>query len=347
MLNNMKRIFSFILLMAVFSIVSAEKYYISIDVLQPGDITFSSSVAHLLLVNNTANQPHAFGHSIEVEGQKTLVEQNTDSLPLFILASMQEELETIGFFSTVQLVDNTQNSDGSFYAISRLTSQEVDSLCNVYGADAVLALNRIAMTDQITCTYDEYSSAWSAALDVTSLASWSLHYPNNRTVVNKHYADTLYWQTDDDNLQKAYDLLPDRGDAEVDVALLAGANTVKRILPAWQRTERYFYTNKNKRILQGMDSISYQKWDAALAIWKDLHQDASKITQAYAAANVAVIYELKGDYTTAIQWVEKACALAGAAWNATLNGPFLQEQTNYLKQLHQRQRDEELLKQQL
>ena len=346
MLDHMKKFFLFLFVMSV-GCLSAEKYYISIDVLRPGDITFASSVAHLLLVNNTVQQPSGFGHSLNVEGQNTLVEQRTDSMPLFALASMQEELQMIGFFSSVQWIDETQNRDGSFYAISRLTSQEVDSLCRTYGADAVLALNRIAVTDQITCQYSEYSSSWTTALDVTSLASWSLHYPNSQAVVNKHYADSLYWQTEDFDLQNSYLQLPDRGDAEVDLALLVGEKTVKRMLPAWQRTERFFYTNQNKRIIQGMDSIPYQKWDAALTIWNTLHEDASKLTQAYAAANVAVIYELKGDYDSAIKWVEKACNVAKASWNYQLNGSFLEEQQSYLQQLRQRRRDDELLKQQL
>ena len=109
----------------------------------------------------------------------------------------------------------------------------------------------------------------------------------------------------------------------------------------------FFYTNQNKRLIQGMDSIPYQKWDAALTIWNTLHEDASKLTQAYAAANVAVIYELKGDYDNAIKWVEKACNVAQASWNYQLNGSFLEEQQSYLQQLRQRRRDEELLKQQL
>lgn len=347
-LRNMKKRFSllFIALLLV-GFLSAEKYYISIDILRPGDLTFASQVNNLLLVNNTVPQPHGFGHSITIEGQNNLVEQNTDSLPLFCLAAMQEDLQNIGFFSSVQLHATSTNSKGSFYALQRLSPQWVDSLCIAYGADALLALNRIAVTDQITCLFSEYAEEWSAALDVSSLSSWSLHYPHSSEVTNKHYADTLSWQTENFELQTAYAQLPDRADAEVDIALHTGAQSVKRILPAWQRTDRYFYTNNNKRLLQGMDSIPYQKWDAAFAIWNALHEDKSVVTRAYAAANVAVIYELKGHFEQAIQWVQKACELAHSSVAYQLKTTFLEEQQNYLQQLKQRIKDEELLKRQL
>lgn len=325
----------------------AEKYYITLDVLRPGDITFSANVAHLLLVNNTVPQPHGFGHTINVDGNNSFVEQNTDSLPLFCLASMHENLENLGFFTSVSMLPISTNNSGTFYALSRLTTKMVDSLCVTYGVDAVLALNRIVVTDQLSCIYDEYQGNWESALDVFSVSSWSLHYPRSSEIINKNYADTLSWQASDVNLQSAYDQLPDRGDAEVDVALQAGGQSVKRILPSWGRVERYFYTNNNTQIIQGFDSIPYQKWEAALAIWNGLHEDKSTVTQAYAAANVAVIYELKGDYAQAIHWVEKACALATSPLSSRLRGSFLQEQQIYLRQLQQRVKDEELLRQQL
>lgn len=343
----MKKTIVVILLGLLPTFLLAEKYYITIDVLQPGDFTFAPEVAQVLLVNNTVAQPHGFGHSINIDGQNTLVEQNTDSLPLFCLSAMQEELSAIGFFSDVPLHASSLNDKGSFYALSRLTSNMVDSLCRLYGVDAVIALNRIAVTDQITCVQDEYSYGWTAAMDVSSLCSWSLHYPRSSEVFNKHYADTLSWQVEDSHLQSAYDLLPNRADAEVDVALMSGAQAVRHMLPAWQRTDRYFYTNKNKKIQQGMDSIPYQKWDAALAIWNTLHDDKSVVTQAYAAANVAVIYELKGAFAQAIEWVQKACSLAHSSISYQLKDTFLHEQQRYLQQLKQRQKDEELLKQQL
>lgn len=343
----MKRIFLTLLAMTTIGIAMAEKYYLSIDILKPGDITFKKEAMNLLIVNNTVKQPVGFGHSVIDNGQMSLVEQNTDSAALFCLAGAYEAFEEFGFFSSVQWIENSQNKGSNFFTLNYLTNEQTDSLAKVYNADVLLVLNRIALSDDLTSLFYEEEYAWLGALDISSISSWSVHYPTTGKAETIHYTDSLYWEQVSSTQENLLDMLPQRGDAEVDMAVYAGRNTCKRMLPSWETRDRYFYVNSDKNLKAGMDSIPYKKWEAAMSLFEQATGEKKKVTQAYAHANCAVLYEMKGEIDTALTHATEAMTIAQNSSAYQLTGRFSEEIQAYVEDLRQRVADEKLLKEQL
>lgn len=343
----MKRIFLTLLAMATIGIAMAEKYYLSIDILKPGDITFKKEAMNLLIVNNTVKQPAGFGHSVIDNGQMSLVEQNTDSAALFCLAGTYEAFEEFGFFSSVQWIENSQNKGNNFFTLNYLTNEQTDSLAKAYDADVLLVLNRIALSDDLTSLFYEEEYAWLGALDISSISSWSVHYPTTGKAETIHYTDSLYWEQVSSTQENLLDMLPQRGDAEVDMAVYAGRNTCKRMLPSWETRDRYFYVNNDKTLKAGMDSIPYRKWEVALTLFEQATGEKKKVTQAYAHANCAVLYEMKGEIDTALTHATEAMTIAQNSSAYQLTGRFSEEIQAYVEDLRQRVADEKLLKEQL
>lgn len=343
----MKRIFLTLLAMATIGIAMAEKYYLSIDILKPGDITFKKEAMNLLIVNNTVKQPVGFGHSVIDNGQMSLVEQNTDSAALFCLAGAYEAFEEFGFFSSVQWIENSQNKGSNFFTLNYLTNEQTDSLAKVYNADVLLVLNRIALSDDLTSLFYEEEYAWLGALDISSISSWSVHYPTTGKAETIHYTDSLYWEQISSTHEELLNMLPQRGDAEVDMAVYAGRNTCKRMLPSWETRDRYFYVNSDKNLKAGMDSIPYKKWEAAMSLFEQATGEKKKVTQAYAHANCAVLYEMKGEIDTALTHATEAMTIAQNSSAYQLTGRFSEEIQAYVEDLRQRVADEKLLKEQL
>lgn len=343
----MKRIFLTLLAMATIGIAMAEKYYLSIDILKPGDITFKKEAMNLLIVNNTVKQPAGFGHSVIDNGQMSLVEQNTDSAALFCLAGTYEAFEEFGFFSSVQWIENSQNKGNNFFTLNYLTNEQTDSLAKAYDADVLLVLNRIALSDDLTSLFYEEEYAWLGALDISSISSWSVHYPTTGKAETIHYTDSLYWEQISSTHEELLNMLPQRGDAEVDMAVYAGRNTCKRMLPSWETRDRYFYVNSDKNLKAGMDSIPYKKWEAAMSLFEQATGEKKKVTQAYAHANCAVLYEMKGEIDTALTHATEAMTIAQNSSAYQLTGRFSEEIQAYVEDLRQRVADEKLLKEQL
>lgn len=343
----MKRILLAILVLATATLASAEKYYLSIDILKPGDITFKKEAMNLLIVNNTVKQPAGFGHSVIDNGQMSLVEQNTDSAALFCLAGTYEAFEEFGFFSSVQWIENSQNKGNNFFTLNYLTNEQTDSLAKVYNADVLLVLNRIALSDDLTSLFYEEEYAWLGALDISSISSWSVHYPTTGKAETIHYTDSLYWEQISSTQEELLSTLPQRGDAEVDMAVYAGRNTCKRMLPSWETRDRYFYVNNDKTLKAGMDSIPYRKWEVALTLFEQATGEKKKVTQAYAHANCAVLYEMKGEIDTALTHATEAMTIAQSSSAYQLTGRFSEEIQAYVEDLRQRVADEKLLKEQL
>ncbi len=343
----MKRIFLTLLAMATIGIAMAEKYYLSIDILKPGDITFKKEAMNLLIVNNTVKQPAGFGHSVIDNGQMSLVEQNTDSAALFCLAGTYEAFEEFGFFSSVQWIENSQNKGSNFFTLNYLTNEQTDSIAKAYNADVLLVLNRIALSDDLTSLFYEEEYAWLGALDISSISSWSIHYPTTGKAETIHYTDSLYWEQISSTHEELLNMLPQRGDAEVDMAVYAGRNTCKRMLPSWETRDRYFYVNSDKNLKAGMDSIPYKKWEAAMSLFEQATGEKKKVTQAYAHANCAVLYEMKGEIENALTHATEAMTIAQNSSAYQLTGRFSEEIQAYVEDLRQRVADEKLLKEQL
>ncbi len=327
---------------------STQRLYTTLDVMRPGSMTFAHDAVNMLLVNNTVPQPENYGHKILLSGQKAYsVIQNIDSASLFCMAGAFEDFADIGFFRTVLLQDGTLNKSGDFYRINALRAADVDSLCRMYNVDVILALNRIAVNDVITDYYLPDTDEYLAALDVKTISNWSVHYPDSNHYESINLTDSLFWERTAYDRKEALEQLPARNDAVVDACIFAGRRACERLLPRWEQVDRYFFTDRNEQIKQGIDSVYHKKWQGALNAWKPLTETTkSKSVKAKAYANMAVVSEILGDIDNAISYANASLSLFSESFN--LNSyEYTYWISTYISDLYKRQEEIKLLEKQL
>jgi len=211
----------------------------------------------------------------------------------------------------------------------------------MHDADAILSLDHIVARSEIQ-EYFSVNWGFSAVLNVSHETWWSIHYPNNPEVVALHFRDSLFWESDwYHSRAEALEALPYRYDALIDGALFVGQNSVRRFLPFWEKSDRFFFNPSNRLMRQAMDSVVVKNWEGALELWKQVF-DLTNNTRlrAEAANNIAIAYEILGDFDEALKYAKISHELFSAT--VTTRESTLIRLSDYIQEL-QRRKDEILL----
>jgi len=332
---------------SVFLTSCTQLMFTSLDVLRPAKMIFEPDANNLLIVNNTITQPAVYGHKTQLYNENAkYVMLNTDSLSLFCLGSLKEELEAKNFFSTVQLLADSRNDGKDFSTITRLNADTVKNLCNTYHADVVLSLDKIKENDDLSEFYLPESSTYLSTLEIKFETYWTVLYPGKNKPTTIQFKDTIYWESESYYRKKGMSGLPKRADALIDGALYVGQKTVNRFVPYWEKVDRYFFMSNNRFIKQGMDSVYVKNWNAAIDIWqKAIGKNKNNRTQALALNNIAVAYEILGDIDKALDYATRSYyTFSELNFADTDSSNRLIEYTN---DLAQRKNEIDLLKKQL
>jgi len=321
--------------------------YTSLDVLRPAKVAFAPEANNLLLVNNTVTQPADYGHKTELLNEKEKsITIPTDSIALFCLSALTEELNGKDFFASVQMNQNSINPGNNFATTRSLSESSVKNLCNSVQADVLLSLDKIEVKDKLSEYYLQESSTYLTNLEVKYESYWSIYYPNKTEAINIQFKDSVFWESESYSRRKALSDMPDRSNALIDGALYVGQNSVKRFIPYWEKADRYFFNPRNKQMRQGMDSVYVKNWKAAISHWKLALEKSKKMRiQAEASNNIAIAYEILGDIDKAIEYTTQSLYTFGTL--TLVDYESFNRISGYLNELTQRKKDNEILKQQL
>ena len=331
----------------LFTSCSPKLLYTTLDVLRPAKVAFANDANDLLIINNAAIQPADYGHKTEFFNELPLnIRMKTDSMSIFCLAALTEDLEGKDFFSSVQLNPTTINKESEFFKPATLDEATVKKLCLENHTNVILSLDRIKVNDDLIENYLTASNSYLASLEFEIETSWSIHYLNNPEVTSVQYTDTVFWETESYSRKKAISDLPNRDDAMVDAALTVGHKAVNRFVPYWDKVDRYVFDPKIKLMRQGMDSVYVKNWKAAISLWETAYNKADKSwIQAQAANNIAVGYEITGDIDKALEYATRAYSALGRM--TIVDYQSFMCLSNYVNELTERKNEMTILKKQL
>lgn len=321
--------------------------YTSLDVLRPAKVAFAPEAKNLLIINNTVVQPPEIGHVTQMlnENPRDILLQS-DSLSVFCLGALTEELNGKNFFSSVLLIPESKNKSGNFNQISHLNADSVNNLCFSKNADAILSLDKIKVNDDLSEFYLPETSTFLSTLEVKYETSWSIYYPNKPEIATLQFKDTVYWESESYFRKKGFNKLPNRGDALIDGALNVGQKSVNRFVPYWEKVDRYFFNPYNKLMKRGMDSVYVKNWKSAIEIWESaLKKTNNKLIKAQATNNIAIAYEILGDIDKALEYATQSYYSLGTLIFIDSDSFF--RIAEYINELTQRKNDIAKLKIQL
>ena len=325
-----------------------QQWYFSIDEYRDAERDALRGVSRVLVVNNALVQPNDFGHSSVFDGNnKSNISVDLDRALLYSLFSLTRAMEESGALDAVELLDISQNHSTNYYSREAMSPVAVNNLLKTYDVDALLVLNQLVLYDVLEA-FEGYDGAQYAYMQAFAQSHWNVYYADarRRGQVITH-ADTLVWEANKGYTRsQVLEQLPDRQEALLYLASTLGANMGKSLVPNWVSVNRYLYNHDNEHVQAGLEAFRYQRWEKAIGHWqlvlgsgvesnvesRKLKVKEDKKAAAVAAANIAIAYELLGDYALACDYASEASRLFGALKTAWAR----QQQVNiryYLEQL--------------
>ena len=329
------RLCSLLLVLCSLSLSAQQQCYFSVDERYPAKRTELKNKQRILVVNNALTQPNDFGHTTMIDGEShNNVEVDLSRSVLYCLFTTTQSMESTGEFEAVELMDISQNHSTNYYSRTPLTFSQAERLCTDYQADALLTLNQLVLYD-IVESFPTDEGTYYAYLQAYAQSHWTIHYAGQPREVTFTQADTLLWESRlyYTRAQSLNDL-PSRQEALLYIARELGNRIGSSFSPSWQTTRRYIYDLPN--LQAGLDAFRLQRWNSAINQWITMVDSKDKKAAACAAANIAIAYEMLGDYASACDYAQRAIRLFGA-WKTAYGR---QQQANiryYLAQLQARQ----------
>ena len=329
------RLCSLLLVLCSLSLSAQQQCYFSVDERYPAKRTELKNKQRILVVNNALTQPNDFGHTTMINGEShNNVEVDLSRSILYCLFATTQSMESTGEFEAVELMDISQNHSTNYYSRTPLTFSQAERLCTDYQADALLTLNQLVLYD-IVESFPTDEGTYYAYLQAYAQSHWTIHYAGQPREVTFTQADTLLWESRlyYTRAQSLNDL-PSRQEALLYIARELGNRIGSSFSPSWQTTRRYIYDLPN--LQAGLDAFRLQRWNSAINQWLTMVDSKDKKAAACAAANIAIAYEMLGDYASACDYAQRANRLFGA-WKTAYGR---QQQVNiryYLAQLQARQ----------
>ena len=329
------RLSSLLLVLCSLSLSAQQQCYFSVDERYPAKRTELKDKQRILVVNNALTQPNDFGHTTMIDGEShNNVEVDLSRSVLYCLFTTTQSMESTGEFEAVELMDISQNHSTNYYSRTPLTFSQAERLCTDYQADALLTLNQLVLYD-IVESFPTDEGTYYAYLQAYAQSHWTIHYAGQPREVTFTQADTLLWESRlyYTRAQSLNDL-PSRQEALLYIARELGNRIGSSFSPSWQTTRRYIYDLPN--LQAGLDAFRLQRWNSAINQWLTMVDSKDKKAAACAAANIAIAYEMLGDYASACDYAQRANRLFGA-WKTAYGR---QQQVNiryYLAQLQARQ----------
>jgi len=141
-----------ILLAGILTSCGSVKYF-GIETFTPAEITFPETVETVVIVNNAVPQPKKPGYKYTIMG----VEQDTthmvaDSALYDACKALGEAIADQPFFKDVRLYNDAMRQDDLFFQDTKLTPDQVETICDESGAEAIRVLACVWMWVTICAT---------------------------------------------------------------------------------------------------------------------------------------------------------------------------------------------------
>ncbi|MDR0699196.1 MAG: tetratricopeptide repeat protein [Tannerella sp.] len=302
-----------------------------------------------MIVNNSAQQPDGAGHRYIRNGKDdSTVYVSADSTAYDFCLQLGKHIAASPVFYDVRLCGDTLRRDSVFYERKSFSANEVQTLCDDYGVDALISLENFVFFTEIR---EDRTSNYSFESSIRVNLSGELRavWPGQKETYVFPFSDSLklFYPVDfySDPLVETIPV------SELKYAMHHLSEVIAEkmyinFVPHWSYDNRWYYTSISSEWKRGTVLVASGKWDEAADIWEALLSKVKKWNpKARLLSNMALCNEITGDFEKAIDYAGKSYQLFKEY--AGENDAYTKLQKRYLEILNERAENDKTLSEQL
>ncbi len=204
--------------------------------------------------------------------------------------------------------------------------EEIEKLCETYKVDAIVSL-------------EFFDSDYNILTHTATVhLGFRLYDPAIREIIDQHrFTHQMAFPPPQKSVAGVIVRAIEKNDAVKEVSFSMGEMYGQRLAPNWISIVREYYKKpkRNHNLAIGARMMEANDWPSAIAYLEKALESGNRKSRGRAAHNLAVVYEILGDYDTARTWAQQA-------WGVYQK----KDSKNYPYQLSQRKREMEILRHQ-
>jgi tetratricopeptide (TPR) repeat protein len=322
---------------------------LTIDYMEPAKVSFPDELKKVGIVNNVPEDlPNRLARSFTdtpnmESGGLSHTTNYYNGLTSYAMESLAHAIADEEYFEQVVICDSVLRANDTQLQAGGLTMDEVNYLINYLDVDVLLSLESLQMREVRDLLYSPDFGLYVGAVNVAVRPILNIYLPGRDSqVATINMTDSIYWDEVGNSITYVKNHLINQEEMLKQASDYAGALPVKNLLPHWESADRFFFTNGNLKVRDGVVYARENQWEKAAELWEQAYAGTkSKKKQFYAAYNLALAYEMMDDIEKSFQWV--STALEKSQGNAT--NQFLAQQ--YYKELQKRHSNVAILDAQL
>ena len=310
--------------------------FMSIDYLQPAEVSFPKELKSVAIVNNMPLNQEGRGYKIEdyAENQNPFIISRESKMffgmPERAIETMAQSIADKNYFEEVVICDSAlcQTGNDGTHAVP-LTKDDVERLTQELSVDFLISLENLQLRMERTTRY--ISEGIYATRDVKVYPVFKVYVPHRSSpILHATMSDSIFWESLGYTPAMAEHGLISEKEAILQASDFAGTLPVRRLLPSWRTGSRILTSGGSADMRDASYMARQGQWDEAVTVWKRAYENTSKnkSKKTLIALNLALGYEMQDSISTAYEWATKACSLAPE--NSTYYG-FCKQYADELK----------------
>lgn len=273
---------------------------ISFERLQAADVSYPDQVRTVGVIN--------YAPQDEQERDSILGLWNGDGK--VTVESLAREIAATDYFNQVVVCDSALRPVGMGNE-EILPMSQADSLIQALGVDMLFAVEQVRIELKEGSLFHTELMVDVPAVDgvITPLVRAYVS-GRNAPLFSISKTDTICWVVSPELTF---------GQIVQEASDFAATLPVSYLLPHWKEMNRYYFDGGNMEMRDAGVYIREQNWEGAAALWQKLHDGRKGKVKMRAAYNLALNYELQGDYERAKEYLDTALSLASeGSWEHQL-----------------------------
>lgn len=304
----------------LFILSSCAMDYLTMNVTEPAPVTISKDIKKIGIINRSKPSEKTAAKLDEIDKILSAEGKNFDRDGAnAAIKGLKDELLRNQRFSEIKILDSLWvENPGMGIFPAPLAWDDLEKLCKINNVDAIFSLafydtdtkiNYNTSQTEINGPLGTKIPAIEHHASVVTLikTGWRIYDPAQKVMADEFVVfDETVSQGKGINPLKAISAIMGRKDLVMQASNNIGYNYAQRILPFRVRVTREYYVNGTDNFKTAKRRAQTGDWDGAAELWyKELDNPKSKIA-GRACYNAAIINEINGDLTKAVDWASKS-----------------------------------------